>query len=204
MKYNEYSKMIYLGCFCCIGGVYMNLVEPIKNQSDIELIKNELLSNCFRDYFLFVLGINTGMKISDLLTLKFMHLIREEQIVSFIHIRNTKYPINDGLRMCMIDYFNSLTHYSQDSYIFESRKGNEPIDRSHAYRIISDAAKKVGVNCNVGTQTLRKTYGYHHFKKHQDIKYLQKIFNHNSRKKTFDYIGVELAEIVKEDKEIYL
>jgi len=42
----------------------MNIVEPIRKLSDIEKIKNE------RDCLLFVMGINFGLKISDLLKLR--------------------------------------------------------------------------------------------------------------------------------------
>lgn len=43
----------------------MNFVEPIRSLEDIEKIKN-LLKNHKRDYLLFCFGINTGLRISDI------------------------------------------------------------------------------------------------------------------------------------------
>lgn len=46
----------------------MNVVEPIKNLNDIQRIK-DYLSNNKRNYLLFSLGINSGLRISDILAL---------------------------------------------------------------------------------------------------------------------------------------
>jgi integrase len=48
----------------------MNTVEPIRDLTQIEAMKEILKSNSIRDYLLFVMGINTGLRISDLLALK--------------------------------------------------------------------------------------------------------------------------------------
>ena len=47
----------------------------------------------------------------------------------------------------------------------------------------------------VGTHTMRKTFGYHHYKKFKDIAILQKIFNHSSPQVTLRYIGIEQDQI---------
>ena len=47
-----------------------------------------------------------------------------------------------------------------------------------AYKIINGVAKSVGIREKIGTHTLRKTFGYHHYKKNKDVAILQKIFNH--------------------------
>jgi len=44
----------------------------------------------------------------------------------------------------------------------------QPITRIQAYRILSNAAKQVGVE-EIGTPTLRKTFGYHFYKKTNDV-----------------------------------
>lgn len=47
----------------------------------------------------------------------------------------------------------------------------------------------------IGTHTLRKTFGYHHYEKFKDVVMLQKIFNHSSTEITLRYIGIEQDEI---------
>lgn len=42
---------------------------------------------------------------------------------------------------------------------------------------------------------MRKSFGYHHYKKFKDVAMLQKIFNHSSPQITLRYIGIEKDEI---------
>ena len=74
---------------------------------------------------------------------------------------------------------------------------NNRLGRSAAYRIINGACRVVGIKENIGTHTLRKTFGYHHYRKFKDIALLQKIFNHYSPSVTLRYIGIDQEEINK-------
>lgn len=77
------------------------------------------------------------------------------------------------------------------------------LDRAQAYRILNKAAQAVGVKERIGTHTLRKTFGYHHYKKYNDIVLLQKIFNHSSPSVTLRYIGIEQYTIDESYMNIY-
>ena len=55
--------------------------------------------------------------------------------------------------------------------------------------------KNVGLNINVGTHTMRKTFGYHHYKQFNDVALLQKILNHSSPSITLRYISIYQEEI---------
>lgn len=169
----------------------MNFVEPIRDIEDIEKLKSTLKEQNMRDYFLFVLGINTGMRISELLTLKVGDLMCNDNVVPSIQVKNEEIPINTVVKECFLLYQTSITKNENlvDTYLFQSRKGHDPIDRSHAYRILNDAAQKLGLPYKIGPHTLRKTFGYHYYKKNKDVKYLQKLFNHSSSKQTLSYIG---------------
>ncbi len=68
---------------------------------------------------------------------------------------------------------------------------NNRMERTQCYRIIKNACKDAGVEYKVGTHTLRKTFGYHHYQKFKDIAVLQKIFNHYSPQITLRYIGID-------------
>lgn len=170
----------------------MNLVDPIRNREDIDKLKEALIDHNIRDYFLFVLGINTGMKISELLSLKVEDMLLNNTVASSIHINQVEYPVNQVVKECFSTYKNNILEsgVTKDKYLFQSRKGSYPIDRSHAYRILNDVAKKLNMPYKIGTNTLRKTFGYHHYLQNKDVKYLQKLFNHSSSKQTLAYIGV--------------
>ena len=82
--------------------------------------------------------------------------------------------INGYLREQIDRFINNMT---PEEYLFRSRKGiNRPITRTQAYRILSKAAKAVGLD-EVGTHTLRKTFGYHHYQQHKEVAILQELFN---------------------------
>jgi len=168
----------------------MELVQPIRDREIIKQVKDILKRNGYRDYLLFVAGVNTGLRISDLLTLKVSDVRNKDHVV--IKEKKTGKPkrflINGCFKQNLDGYINSM---SDDEYLFQSRNGNnKPITRMQAYRIINDACKQVGIKDQIGTHTLRKTFGYHHYQQYKDVAILQDIFNHSAPSVTLRYIGI--------------
>ena len=60
---------------------------------------------------------------------------------------------------------------------------------------MNNACLQLGLKYNIGTHSLRKTFGYHHYKQFKDIVILQKIFNHSSSDITLRYIGIDQDKI---------
>ena len=83
---------------------------------------------------------------------------------------------------------------SLDEPLFVGKKHCR-LDRSQVYRFINDVCLKLGIKVNVGTHTMRKSFGYHHYKKFNDVALLQKIFNHSSPSITMRYIGIAQEEL---------
>ena len=167
----------------------MNKVEPIRDKQKIEEVKMELLKKNYRNYLLFVLGINTGLRIGDMLKLKVKdvrnqtHIILKEQKTG----KSKKFFINSVLRNALDEYIANMADHE---YLFQSRNGtNQPLSRSQTYRILSSAGRKVGLE-NIGNHSTRKTFGYFHYKKYKDVALLQELFNHSAPSITLDYIGI--------------
>ncbi|UIJ67035.1 site-specific integrase [Bacillus cereus] len=141
-----------------------------------------------RNYILFVMGINTGLRISDILKLKVGDLKG-----SHISMREMKTGKQKRIQITAalkreLRWFNE--NREDDEYLLKSRQGkNRPIGRSMAYKILSGAAAEFGLD-EIGTHTLRKTYGYHMYMQTKNIALLMEIFNHSSEKVTLRYIGV--------------
>ena len=167
----------------------MKKVEPIRDKDEIKEMKAVLKRQNFRDYLLFELGINSGLRISDLLQLKVKN-VKNKDKVELKEQKTDKiksFTINPRLKRLIDDYITGL---DPEEYLFQSRKGdNKPISRVQAYRVLRKAADKVELE-KVGTHTLRKTFGYHQYKKFKDVAMLQRIFNHSSPSVTLDYIGI--------------
>ena len=84
-----------------------------------------------------------------------------------------------------------------EEYLFSSREHrNGHINRNTAYRTISGATKKCGLE-EIRTHSLRKSFGYHHYQTHHDVAILQHIFGHSSPSITLTYIGISEDEMLK-------
>jgi integrase len=177
----------------------MEYVEPIRKLEDIQEMKRVLREHSPRDLLLFVIGINTGMRVGDLLSLRVGDVRDEQGIKEFIVIEDAKdgehqtYYVNPGVRSELADYFEQNTCEESD-YLFRSKKNEAPITRQQAYRIIRDAAADAGVTGSFGTHTVRKTFGYHAYRKGVAISILAKILHHQSIAETLRYIGVDREE----------
>lgn len=174
----------------------MNEVQAIKCRDHIELIKESLHG---RDLLLFTLGINVGLRISDLLSLTVGQL-RDQDSVSITEAKTMKkrtFALNQSAK----DVFASVipADASDSEYVFKSRKGaNRPIGRVQAYRILNNAVIRAGLSdayTSFGAHSLRKTFGYFAYESGIDIALLMRILNHSSQRETLRYIGIEAEEI---------
>lgn len=167
----------------------MNIVEPIRKKKEIKKIEKILSKQSLRNLLLFTVGTNCGLRISDILNLNVSDVFNKKYI-DIIEKKTGKakrFPINSKLK----PMFNKIS---------EGRNLNEPLflsvfhnrmERTQCYRIIKSACHQAGLECKIGTHTLRKTFGYHHYQKFKDVVVLQKIFNHSSPQITLRYIGID-------------
>lgn len=169
------------------------LVEAIKNKDDILKIQNILKKESYRNLLLFCIGINSGLRISDILKLDVCD-VKDRDYILLIEKKTKKYkkiPINNKLKRM----FKSYTKDKPLNTPLFTTKFHNRLDRVEAYRILKRVGQKAEIEGNIGTHTLRKTFGYHHYKQFKDIAILQKIFNHSSAEITLRYIGIEQDEI---------
>lgn len=192
----------------------MEIVNPIRDKKKIEDMKAVLASTekGKRNVLLFTLGINTAYRISDLGRLKLSDvlMVSRQKVVAKERLqmkekktsKNNSIIISSKLRNQLMEYVREefpeqLANQEFDTYLFPSRKGmNKPLSRQGLWLIISDAAKRVGLK-NIGTHSMRKTFGYFLYSKNNiPIEIIQSLLNHSSAKETLRYIG-----ITQEDKD---
>ncbi len=175
----------------------MQFVQPIRDKKKIQQMKAILKSRNYRDYALFTLGVNSGLRISDLLNLKVSDVIYDKgKIKDRITLREKKtgktkdFPVGETAKKALKEYLERK-NLDKEDHLFPSRKkGNGPISRVQAYRILNEAARLVGIKEKIGTHTLRKTFGYHAYKMGLDLSVIQKLMNHSSPGITLAYIGI--------------
>lgn len=169
----------------------MKLVQPIRDTTLISQLKDALKEKNEKYYIMFVIGLNTGLRISDILNLT-VNDVHDKTHVTIYEKKTGKHKrflINERLREEISSYIESSGLWGSD-YLIVSRKGeNKPITRIQAYRVLNDVAKVLNIE-EIGTHTMRKTFGYWHYKQHKDIAILQDIFNHSAPSITLKYIGI--------------
>lgn len=170
----------------------MKVVQPIRNPRDIENMKNELAKGGSRNRLLFTMGINTGLRVSDILALK----VGDVNGKDFYALKEKKTDKAKRINLHAVkqEIAAFCANRDPEEWLFPSRKGDQAITRIQAYRILNDAAEVCGLE-EIGTHTLRKTFGYHFYQRYHDVAALQKLFNHSSPSVTLRYIGIEQDQL---------
>ncbi|RIV26409.1 site-specific integrase [Alicyclobacillaceae bacterium I2511] len=185
----------------------MKTVEPIREIRQIQAMRTVLRDQSIRNELLFVLGINSGLRISDILSLKAGDVFRAPSkaredltIVEKKTGKTKRVYLGDTVKKLLERYYQQ-EHPSMDDYLFPSRKHTGlPIRRERAWEILNQAAELIGLvdwdndgklaSGRIGTHTLRKTFGYHAYQSGVDLALLQDLFNHSSERTTLRYIGI--------------
>ena len=197
--------------------------DPIKSIDDINNISDYLIRRCrYRDNMMFIVGINFGLRVSDLRVLRFSNLINDNFTfkdsfpVFEKKTRNTRkkkknryITVNSAVIDAVTLYLENTPGVCLSDYMFKSESNhggnkNEPLSIQSIDRILKGLAKDLNLTAKISTHTLRKTFGYHQMLMSNNdgrkLLLLQKIFNHSSPAQTLDYIGITEEEI----KEAYM
>lgn len=192
--------------------------EPIKKMSDILRVSRFLISKKrYRDNMLFIVGINFGLRVSDLRELRFCNVINDNLTfkdtfaVFERKTRNTRkrkknryITINNAVCDAVKLYLEHTPDVCLSDYMFrsESNRGHsagKPLTNMSVDRILKGIAKDCGLTMKVSTHTLRKTFAYHQMvmsgNDPRKLLLLQKMLNHSTAAQTLEYIGITGEEI---------
>lgn len=178
----------------------MATTQPIKQAEEITKLKSFFKEKKdLRNFAMIVMGMNTALRISDLLKLRWDSVYDWEKQRYYKHIQLTEQKTGKtniiALNQAVIDAleeWRQICYTSQGDYIFQSRTGNNrPITRSQAYRIINRAAKNLGIEGNISCHSLRKTFGYQAWKKGVPPAVIMEIYNHTSLEITKRYLAID-------------
>lgn len=169
--------------------VVLNTVEPIRDMDLVLDVADYLKVKNERNYFLFMFGIYTGLRVSDILKFR----VRDVKDKDAIYIREKKtgkekrFPINEELKPIVANYIRGKKDYE---FLFKSPNfPNKAISRQQAYNILSGAGKAFGIS-GIGAHSLRKTFGYHMYQQTHDAVTIKEILNHSDISVTLRYIGI--------------
>ena len=187
----------------------MNFVEPIRDRKKISQIKNLLRGQRrYRDLLLFVVGINTALRISDLLELQVSHFLdKNRRIKGRFWIKEQKrgkrheVVINNSIRQAFTEYLKAYPGVDNNPgyYIFFNTKTNTyagPIKRGQAWKFITTICQDVGLLGNYGAHRLCKTWGYHARMSGVDLALIMHKLNHESIAYIKRYLGITYDELL--------
>ena len=209
-------------------------VHPIREKSDvkkcIDYLHEKALSAtrldtqraAYRDWFLFVVGINVGLRVSDLTQLKWDNIF-EADMKTFIDGRNKEEQKTGKMKLiCPNDYMKKVVkeylYFSDvkpkaDEYIFlsgrKNKEGEYPsISDAAVEKMVKDVTSVCGIKGNYNTHSLRKTYAYHKYMMYVQnndplaLVKIQKDLNHRNSSDTARYLGITRDEQIKSSMEL--
>lgn len=195
-------------------------VQPIKDVDDIQAAKEYFLSqpqryqtnpNNVRNYMMFVISINNGTRISDLLSVKIGDVVREDgTITDAVYIRESKTSktryifFGENSKKAIEMYLTALGTYKATDYLFASRKSkngeSRPIGRTQAWKIVAKMGEEISKDrddkLHLGTHSMRKTFGYQKIKQNPEdqmiVAQVSEIYNHSNMNTTYRYLGIDV------------
>ena len=182
--------------------IFINITtEPIRSKETIKAIEVYLKNTNFRNYGLFKTQLNTGLRISDVVKLKYDDFFNiDDNLRTHLNLVEQKTKktrrifINKDLKQVILDLVDYFSLSSGD-YIFKSRKGiNKPITTTQAHRIYKNIGEIFNLK-NFNSHSIRKTFCYKIYQKNKDINLIMAIMNHSSTAVTLRYIGITNNDI---------
>jgi integrase len=182
----------------------MKQTMPIRDKVEIYSLLKRLREWNSNYYIAAVIGIQWGLRCSDILALQIGDVIAGEgariQIIDRVMIQEIKTGhirhilITDEMKDVLYDHIKSLgPRINLDAPLVLSRNKDanngksKPLSRYRLWRVISQTARDIGIKGPIGTHSLRKTFAYQAWRDGQRVDVIQKEFGHASVETTHRY-----------------
>lgn len=176
----------------------MSTTEPIRQREMLLKFKNFYMEKepNIRNYVLIIVGLNTALRINDLLHLKWTDIYTNGVMRNHLYVTEQKTgKINRILlneeASSALEMLTSERQFDNPYIFISSASHDKPLSRQQAYRIIKYAAENVGLHEHISCHSLRKTFGYHAWKQGFPPALLMSIYNHSSYTITTRYLCIE-------------
>ena len=185
----------------------MNTAQPIRDKEELERFMNyyKMVEVMPRNQLLIVMGANTALRVSDLLSLTWRDVYDQSQEhfrehITLVEAKTGKLScifVNGSIQIALREYKKFLEEkkieLTEQMPLFQGRDGTS-LSRVQAYRIIKKAAENCRIAGVISPHSLRKTFGYHAWKCGTPPVLLMEIYQHSSFTITQRYLGIEQDE----------
>ena len=179
--------------------------DSIRSYSDFKAIQDYFWQrNDIRDWMMWTIGVSLGLRISDLLSLRFGHFIDKDKVTikTRIEIYEQKTGkvnnilITEAVKQAIMTYISSIKyHFDLDDFLFASKKTGKKMYEEHGWRILSSAGKALGLPITIGSHTMRKSFANiaacvdKSCVDMNSVTKVQGLLNHSDQRVTMKYLG---------------
>ena len=166
----------------------MSVVKAISSLEMIEKFKLNLRGKNERNYLIFRLGINIGVDLSELLSLRIENFENEGRVISLTEQNGKprKLELSESLRTEIQQYLGDR----KSGLLFRARSGGV-LTRNQIYLIFQEAAKEIGFTEKLGTIILKKTFAYWSYENGNPLSGISKHLGHSSVKQTKKFLDLD-------------
>lgn len=133
-----------------------NLIKPIKSKIDIEAIERYLYKHSRRNHLIWILGVELGLLVSEILNLN----IDDVENKDYIKIGTKQHKVNKKIKAVIDNYLISRKKILTPNNALFIGKKHCRLNRSQVYRFLNETCRNLGININISTRTMKKTYRY--------------------------------------------
>ena len=179
--------------------------DSIRSYDDFKAIQDYYLKKgSIRDWAMWTIGVSLGLRISDLLSLKFGNILEADkksfkpriQIYEFKTGKLNNLLITEAVKDAMTRYLRSIKwKFDLDGFLFPSKKTGGKMYEECGWRILSSAGKDLRLPLVIGSHTMRKSFANIAAcvdKSCIDMNAITKVqglLNHGDQKVTMTYLG---------------
>lgn len=169
-------------------------VEAIRSKDIEKVFKYLETHEDKRRYCIFIIGINTGLRVSDLIKLKVKDIKGKDYLVLIEQKtkKKRKLIIHEDIKEIINTYYADA---NKNDYLFKSQKGDH-ISEVQVWRWFKEVKKKCRLKYNIGTHSMRKSLGRKLIEENE-IEVVQKVLGHSNAKYTLEYLGIEKEKVDK-------
>lgn len=181
--------------------------EPLRSMKQINLVRSLIQTSTdypLRNRLLFDIGINNGIRTIDILALTVDDVVdskgnpkSETTIIESKTGKKRVVRFNKDIQSEIKTYLDKRVFKSD--WLFPSTKQrNKHLSTQAVYRMFKRISENQPSLKGLTAHSMRRTFGYHFYKRTHDIVPLMKLFNHSSQAITLRYIGIEKEDMDKE------
>lgn len=178
--------------------------DSIRSYDDFKAIQQYYLDKgSIRDWAMWTVGVSLGLRISDLLSLKWKHVLDKDssfctrlQIYEQKTGKSNSALITESVKLSLTRLLEAIKYqFDLEDYIFPSRKTGGKMYEEYGWKILSDAGKALGLPFTMGSHTMRKSFANiaacvdKSCVDMNSITKIQGLLNHSDQRITMKYLG---------------